>query len=66
MAAHKLVEDEQDGLLYISKECLSNGCAATADVSYPSMPMYLLYNPELVNGMLRPDPALREKRRLAV
>ena len=54
MAAHKLVEDEQDGLLYISKECLSNGCAATADVSYPSMPMYLLYNPELVNGMLRP------------
>ena len=54
MAAHKLVEDEEDGLLYISKECLSNGCAATVDVSYPSMPMYLYYNPALVEAMLRP------------
>ncbi len=54
MAGHKLVEDDEDGLLYISKECLSNGCAATVDVSYPSMPMYLYYNPELVNGMMRP------------
>ena len=40
--------------LYISKECLSNGCAATVDVSYPSMPMYLYYNPALVEAMLRP------------
>ncbi len=54
MAGHKLVEDEKDGLLYISKECLSNGCAATVDVSYPSMPMFLYYNPELVNAMMRP------------
>ncbi|HIW74916.1 MAG TPA: DUF4965 domain-containing protein [Firmicutes bacterium] len=54
MAGHKLVRDEEDGLLYISKECLSNGCAATVDVSYPSMPMYLYYNPALVNAMLRP------------
>ena len=54
MAAHKLVEDDEDGLLFISKECLSNGCAATVDVSYPSMPMLLYYNPELVNAMLRP------------
>ena len=54
MAAHKLVEDTEDGLLFISKECLSNGCAATVDVSYPSMPMFLYYNPELVNAMLRP------------
>ncbi len=54
LAAHKLVEDENDGLLYISKECLSNGCAATVDVSYPSMPLFLCYNPELVNAMMRP------------
>lgn len=54
MAAHKLVEDSEGGLLYISKECLSNGCAATVDVSYPSMPMYLYYNPTLVEAMLRP------------
>ncbi len=54
IAAHKLVRDDTDGLLFISKECFSNGCAATADVSYPGMPMLLLYNPELVLGTLRP------------
>ena len=54
MAAHKLVLDENGEILYISKECNSNGCAATVDVSYPSTPLYLLYNPELVKGMMRP------------
>lgn len=54
IAAHKLVCDRNGDLLFISKECFSNGCAATADVSYPSVPLYLLYNPELVKGMLRP------------
>lgn len=54
LAAHKLVVDEQGELLYISKECFSNGCAATVDVSYPSMPLFLYYNPELVKGMMRP------------
>ncbi len=53
-AAHKLVLDENGEILYISKECHSNGCAATVDVSYPSIPMFLLYNPELVRGMMRP------------
>ena len=54
IAAHKLVLDENGDILYISKECFSNGCAATVDVSYPSIPMFLLYNPELVKGMMRP------------
>ena len=54
IAAHKLVLDENGEILYISKECNSNGCAATVDVSYPSTPMYLIYNPELVEGMMRP------------
>ena len=54
IAGHKLVLDENGEILYISKECNSNGCAATVDVSYPSTPMYLLYNPELVKGMMRP------------
>ena len=39
---------------FVSKECHSNGCAATVDVSYPSIPLFLLYNPELVRGMMRP------------
>ncbi len=54
LAAHKLVVDTNGSLLYISKECFSNGCAATVDVSYPSVPLFLLFNPELVKGMLRP------------
>lgn len=54
IAAHKLVADKNGDPLFISKECYSNGCAATADVSYPSIPLYLIYNPELVKGMLRP------------
>lgn len=54
MAAHKLVVDTNGELLYISKECFSNGCAATVDVTYPSAPMYLLYNTELLKAMLRP------------
>ena len=53
-AAHKLVCDGDGNLLYISKECFSNGCAATVDVSYPSVPMFLFYNPELAEGMMRP------------
>ncbi|MDF2943417.1 MAG: glutaminase [Herbinix sp.] len=54
IAAHKICADSKGELLFISKECFSNGCAATVDVSYPSAPLFLLYNPELVKGMLRP------------
>ena len=54
IAGHKLVRDENGEILWLSKECASDGCVATVDVSYPSMPLYLLYNPELVKGMMRP------------
>jgi hypothetical protein len=54
IAAHKLITDTNNEAVFVSKECFSNGCAATVDVSYPSVPLYLLYNPELVKGMLRP------------
>ncbi len=53
VAAHKLVENAKGELLFLSKENNSNGCIGTVDVSYPSVPLYLLYNPELVNAMMR-------------
>lgn len=54
ISAHKLIADKDGKLLFLSKECGSNGCIATVDVSYPSVPLYLLYNTELVKGMMRP------------
>ncbi len=53
VGAHKLVKTSKGELLFLSKENNSNGCIGTADVSYPSIPMFLLYNPELVNAMMR-------------
>lgn len=54
IAAHKLIATPKGEMAFISKENDSNGCAATADVSYPSIPLFLKYNPELVNAMARP------------
>lgn len=52
LAAHKLVRNKKGELLYLSKECHSNGCINTVDISYPSIPFYLFYNPELIKGMM--------------
>lgn len=54
IAAHKLILDSNNEVVFLSKECSSNGCIGTVDVSYPSIPLFLLYQPELVKGMLRP------------
>ena len=54
IAAHKLVADAKGRVLFLSKECNSDGCVATVDVTYPSASLYLLYNTELVKGMMRP------------
>lgn len=54
IAAHKLIVNDEGQVIFLSKECDSNGCIGTSDVSYPSVPLYLLYQPELVLGMLRP------------
>ena len=54
IAAHKMVADTDGEIVFLSKECFSNGCIGTLDVTYPSIPLFLKYNPELVLGMLRP------------
>ena len=52
LSAHKLVRDTDGKILYFSKECLSNGCMNTADVTFPAVPLFLLYAPELLPGMM--------------
>ncbi len=54
VAGHKLITDEEGNILFLSKENDSNGCIGTVDVSYPSVPLFMMYDTEYVKGMLRP------------
>ena len=51
IAAHKIFEDNKGNLLFFSKENNSNGCVNTVDLTYPSAPLFLIYNTDLMKGM---------------
>jgi hypothetical protein len=54
IAAHKLVAGPGGQPLLFNKECFSNGSIGTVDVTYPSSPVFLRYNPLLLEALMEP------------
>lgn len=52
VSAHKLAVDIDGAPVFFSKENFSNGCINTVDVTYPSAPFFLLFNPALLQAQL--------------
>jgi hypothetical protein len=54
IAAHKLVADAEGHPMLFAKENFSNGDIATVDVLYPSAPLFLFFNPKLLEAQVLP------------
>ena len=53
-AAHKLFRDGKGNLMFMSRENNSGGFINTLDVTYPSQPLYWVYNSDLAKAMITP------------
>jgi hypothetical protein len=54
IAAHTLVADAEGNPMIFAKENFSNGDIATVDVLYPSSPLFLFFNPKLLEAQILP------------
>jgi hypothetical protein len=54
IAAHMLVADAAAKPMLFAKENFSNGDIATVDVLYPSAPLFLFFNPQLLEAQILP------------
>jgi hypothetical protein len=54
IAAHMLVADANGNPMLFAKENFSNGDIATVDVLYPSSPLFLFFNPKLLEAQILP------------
>ncbi len=54
VGAHVLVADGEGHAMLFAKENFSNGDIATVDVLYPSAPLFLLFNPRLLEAQVLP------------
>jgi len=54
LAANGLAADLDGKPLQFPKENFSNGCISTVDVLYPSSPIFLFFNPDLLEAQLKP------------
>ncbi|MGC8739541.1 MAG: glutaminase domain-containing protein [Candidatus Hydrogenedens sp.] len=54
LGSGKIVVGKDNTPWFFHKECFSNGCIATVDVTYPASPFFALFAPSLLRGMLEP------------
>lgn len=62
-AGHTIAQSPTGEPWYFSKECFSNGCISTVDVTYPSAPQLLAFNPTLLKGLMDPVMLYAESAR---